>query len=119
MTNAEKFKAAEVRAKEFGKWCEKNKIFDSHGNTACAWRCVFCTFAWLDREAEDDEPLPCPFCGNNSVLIVNDKSSPMPWSVKCSCGYSSERTPDKELTIAAHNRVARAVMEAGKKEETP
>lgn len=116
MTNAEKYKTAEERVEAFGKFCAATKLKKQCED---ALSCTECQFAWLDMEAEEEKPLPCPSCGNKSVFIVHDKSSPMPWSVKCSCGYSSERTPDKELTIATHNRVARAVMDAGKKEVTP
>ncbi len=66
---------------------------------------------WLDLEAEKDEILPCPFCGDECacgdgyVECLNDN-----------CLYSSgNRKMGDVVAIAAHNRVALAVMEAEKK----
>ena len=111
MTNAEKFKTADERAKAFGKWCERTKIHDSYGDAACAVKCGFCHFAWLDLEAYE-EILPCPFCGRKCTTSSERKV------VVCSnCSYTSIQGWEMKDTIAAHNRVARAVIAAGKKEE--
>lgn len=123
MKNSEKFKTAEERAKAFTKWCaEKQKTaigkvakhecsdcpLDEH--TPC------CFFFWLDLEAEEEKPLPCPFCGSNTVVKSNVTVRHVDnHLVECTnCQYRSEEKFDRDCAIAAHNRVARAVMEAGK-----
>lgn len=121
MTNAEKYRTAEARSKAFTKWCaEKQKTaigkvakhecsdcpLDEH--TPC------CFFYWLDLEAEDEKPLPCPFCGSPCVVVYN--------AVECAnkdgCAYRCwQKGFGADGNVAAHNRFARTAMEAWKKEE--
>lgn len=108
MTNAEKFTTAEERAIAFDVYCRKictNE--DGYCNHA------ECAFSWLDREAEEDKPLPCPFCGCQCTPTVDDVEE---WRVYCKMPrcYRSSAFASKDAAIAAHNRVASAV--AGKKE---
>ena len=121
MTNAEKYRTAEARSKAFTKWCsEKQKTaigkvakhecsdcpLDEH--TPC------CFFYWLDFEAEEEKPLPCPFCGCKSLVGTDHRGF---FLCECSeCDYHSQCYTHPYEAIAAHNRVARAVMEAEKKE---
>lgn len=120
MTNGEKFKTAEERAKEFEAFCS------GHICEVCPLRAIKpdCgasrgQFAWLELEADGAEPLPCPFCGYRCFAV--ESISKKKWLVFCeqneSCGYSSGAYATKGYAIAAHNRVARAVMADGKKEE--
>lgn len=70
MTNAEKFMTATERAKAYREYCEKvnNPV------------CVLLPFHWLEQEAEEEKPLPCPFCGGESkVYTVNGM-----YYIKCS-----------------------------------
>ena len=117
MTNAEKFKTAEQRAKAFEKWC-KNSTSQSRG-PACKVdmpNCFTCQFAWLDLEAEEEKILPCPFCGGMD-LVIQDVGG---FELECQgCGFHTPSYMDKEKLISEYLLVARAVMEAGKKEVTP
>ena len=126
MTNAEKFKTAEERARAFGKWHEE--YCGMRGVCAKDDVCAHTVFHWLDLEAEE-EIEDCPYCGRRCVAVDGSKIRPdrhgvRPYSyVKCeSCGYESIATNDYDKSgikdiIDAHNRVARAVMEVGKKKE--
>lgn len=66
MRNCEKFKTAEERGRAFRKFCH-------HGCVGCVLSRVSsklsdCPMFWLDLKAEEDEPLPCPFCGGEVVI---------------------------------------------------
>jgi len=114
MTNGEKYKTVKERTEAFDAFC------DSHSS-----KCEGCplekacdddsyAFAWLELEAEDEKPLPCPFCGGGVVI----QSGRLECTRPC-CGYgirvgSNYRNADE--AIAAHNRVARAVADAKEKE---
>lgn len=113
MTNAEKYKTAEERARAFESTCFKTRQMKQCED---ALSCTECKFAWLDQETDAEKPLPCPFCGDEvetAETLVGKKG------FSCSCGYTSKAEFGWDAAIAAHNRVARAVMEAGKKEVTP
>ncbi|MCQ2300583.1 MAG: hypothetical protein MJZ81_10725 [Bacteroidales bacterium] len=70
---------------------------------------------WREMEAEEEKILPCPFCGGNvqraESLIGKKRFS-------CSCGYTSKAEFVWDKAIAAHNRVAKVVMEAKKEGES-
>lgn len=102
MTNEEKYKTVEERAKAFDIFCRHQgkcascPVFGGIGN---------CHFRWLALEAEDEQPENCPFCGGKCEVIgaVNHR-------VKCTeCNYESIMDSDKDAVVAAHNRVCRAV----------
>lgn len=103
MTNEEKFKTPEERAKAFEKFCENLLCIDCplgelHSPNVCR-------YAWLALEFEDEKPMDCPFCGSKCEVIgaVNHR-------VKCTeCNYESIMNSDREKVIAAHNRICRAV----------
>lgn len=107
MTNAEKYKTAEERIEAFSKFrtrCEFCKF-----KKECSWEETECAIRWLDLEAEADKPLPCPFCGEECTATVMQNE----WRVSCivSGCYRSSFFGTESEAIAAHNRVAKAVME--------
>ena len=108
MLNSEKYKTAEERAKAFQVYCAVPKL-KKHLS------CIECQFAWLDLEAEEEKPLPCPICGCAvDIRKIGDYHTRS--QVQCTCGYRCAWCDSGDEAIAQHNRVARAVMEAGKKE---
>lgn len=124
MLNSEKFKTAEERAEVFEKFCHGKNCDDcilrlSH----CKYSVDACLAFWLDLEAEDEKPLPCPFCGSECELHEiwdKEECKSVGYNVRCTmCEYKSPWACkyDGSDAISAHNRVARAVMDAGKKEE--
>lgn len=103
MTNEEKYNTPEERYNAFSNYCRNHKcgccpmmnMGTSHE----------CAFYWLALEAEEEKPMPCPFCGAKCEVIgaINHRA-------KCTeCNYESIMDSDKEKVIAAHNRVCRAV----------
>lgn len=117
MTNAEKYKTTEERFKALNKWCDSGV---KQGSSKCLSNgCIKCTLKWLELEAEEEEPLPCPFCGFRCFAAKSICGKT--WRVFCeqniSCAYSSGAYATKDDAIAAHNRVARAVVAAEKKED--
>lgn len=64
-----------------------------------------------------EKPLPCPFCGGDTFTVEYDFFGY--WGVKCSadgCWYHSHLCKSESEAIAAHNRVAKAVMGAKESE---
>ena len=103
MTNEQKFTNAE----------ERNAAYRAYITDFT--RPIIGQFEWLALEAEEEKPEPCFFCGNKHLAITKDGNNL--WSVSCTaCLYESRHHADRDTAIAAHNRIARAVMAA--KEET-
>ena len=103
MTNEQKFTNAE----------ERNAAYRAYITDFT--KPIIGQFEWLALEAEEEKPEPCPFCGNKYLAITKDGNNL--WSASCTaCLYESRHHADRDTAIAAHNRVARAVMAA--KEET-
>lgn len=101
MRNCEKFKTAEERIAEFNKICGPCEKADCN-------RCyaLDCFNAWLDDEANEEKPLPCPVCGSPCVVVYN--------AVECTnkdgCAYRCWQLGfGADRNVAAHNRLARAV----------
>lgn len=115
MTNFEKYKTAEERVKAFEDWWN---IRGGCGNCVLLNK-ANCALYWLDLEAEEEKPLPCPYCGSNTVITSHDTVCHVnKYCIECTeCSYRSEKKFQKEGAIAAHNRVAKAVMEAKKEIE--
>lgn len=68
-----------------------------------------CFSHWLDLEAEEEKPLPCPFCGSECGVLERGMVYCM--NVNNACGYKVWReglSPDD--MVKEHNRVAKAVM---------
>lgn len=115
MTNAEKYKTAEERARAWKEFCHKRHCLPcpaykmANGN-------LICNFAWLDLEAEEDTLMPCPFCGSKDVSIRESINNF--WFVECNvCTAKSAQNVTKENAIATYNRVAKAVADAKKEVE--
>lgn len=105
MTNEERYKTTEERVKAFEEFCENRecigcplgKLSKPNG----------CRFAWLALEAE--EQMPCPFCGARCDLVSRGEDV----RVSCSeCDYQFGNSLNRGATIAAHNRVCKAVKNA-------
>ena len=121
MTNSERYKTAEERVRAFGKWHEK--YCGMRGVCAKDDVCAHTVFHWLDMEAEEEKIENCPYCGGSCLVsngAVGTYSVFGKYRVFCeknlSCMYSSGAYTTEHEAIDAHNRVARAVMDAGKKE---
>lgn len=114
MKNFERYKTAEERFRAFDRRdceCSACKL-----SKKCGGFIGECAFRWLELEAEDKELLPCPFCGNQGVYL--HKSVNNFWYAECnSCCAKSAQNVSKASAIAAHNRVAKAVMESKKEVE--
>ena len=122
MTNEQKYKTPEERDNAFNEWCfsrdcktcelKSHNSFDGGDG---------CRFYWLDLEAEEEKTEPCPFCGGETHINLGHlKAGVMHYWVDCispECMYRSAHYTDKDTAIAAHNRVARAVMAAKESEE--
>lgn len=103
MKNCEKYKTPEERVEAY----VSSTVLQSGS------RNLLNDFAnWLDSEAYEEQPLPCPYCGGN--MLKSDPSRDGKIRLYCqniSCGYRAALgLPDE--AIAKHNRVAHAVMEA-------
>ena len=116
MLNQDKYKTADERNDAFNEWCFsrdcktcKLKVHNGFdGGDGCR-------FYWLALEAEEEKTEPCFFCGNKYLAITNGGNNG--WSVSCTaCLYESRHHTYRDTAIAAHNRVARAVMAAKESE---
>lgn len=112
--NFEKYNTAEERIEAFNQFCIRHQCADCplchfHETAGCH---SFCAVAWLDLEAKEEEKaLPCPFCGGEMMPFSDEYG----FGFICSttkCGATSCRYDTREEAVAAHNRVARAVMDA-------
>ena len=106
MKNGEKYKTAKECSNAFNGYCLRqdcNRCWDI--SPRAGWSCLL---KWLDLEAEEEKLLPCPICG--SPCHVHDNA------VECNSGECAYVCWQKGLragqNVAAHNRVARVVMEA-------
>lgn len=119
MTNAEKYKTAEERGSAFREFCH-------HGCAGCglsrvSFKLSDCPMLWLELKAEEDEPLPCPFCGGEVVVgyttNIHKEDFRQVWCKDIErCGYYCEKRKYADEAIAAHNRVAKAVIAAKESE---
>lgn len=115
MTNGEKFKTAEERNEAFRSFCTLSKracnacLLSEHSSNR-----IECAYTWLDLEAKEEKPMPCPFCGGE---CVNDDTGGYVSRLICKeCGYRTSTYKTDKYAIAAHNRVCKAVA-AYKKSE--
>lgn len=121
MKNSQKFKTPEERAKAFEKFCHKNSgLTDCH---KCPLESLMpdcgdsrAQFAWLDLEAEEEELLPCPFCGGKTLMnyghLIESVEHHWVYCVNLECMYRSANHTNKQEAIDAHNEVSKAVMSA-------
>ena len=113
MTNAERFKTAEERAKAFNKFCIGKKCCSCELSTNVHVTISDCAFRWLDLDAEDEKPLPCPFCGGTDI-VMQDVGG---FELACQgCGFHTPAYMEKEKLISEYQRVARAVIVANESE---
>lgn len=80
MTNADKFKTAEERAREYQKYCSSSGM----GCNKCPLKkvpSIRCPFEWLNLEYEEGLK-PCPFCGGEAT-VSQDVNYDW-WYVECS-----------------------------------
>lgn len=127
MKNFEKYKTAEDRVYAFRKFCNpmvrncQNACKMSNADKFGGVDPMKCFSNWLELEAEEEKPLPCPFCHKEVVVGSNENIHRESYrQVWCSdverCGYECAMKKTKAEAIAAHNRVARAVMAAKESE---
>ena len=109
MKNEEKFKTAEERKIAHTAYCDR-KGYDCDTDVSC----IECAFNWLALEAVEESPEPCFYCGGKVHL---DDNGPMLFYIKCNCGYRSRDFTRRDIAIAAHNRMARAVRAERESEE--
>ena len=112
MKNFEKYKTALERSKALHAFCGKNTC-DKCALGNLNRNVIDCQFAWLDLEAEKDEPMDCPYCGGN---IIGTSRTSRGVSLLCSCGYASCKYDTLQEAIEAHNRICRAVAAYNKSE---
>lgn len=115
MLNSEKFKTADERARAFRSYCDGGAAQGAY-KKCLDRRCIECALKWLDLEADKERPLPCPFCGGTDVVIQDVGG----FELACQgCGFHTPSYMVLEKLTSEYQRVARAVMDAGKKEVTP
>ena len=102
MTNEQKFTNAE----------ERNAAYRAYITDFT--KPIIGQFEWLALEAEEEKPEPCFFCGGECRTVVNQYEDHVVGCDNC-CYCSREFNSDSEA-IAAHNRVARALMAAKESE---
>lgn len=103
MTNEQKFKTPEERNKAFHRYCKS--VNDCSACPLGRMPMLRCTFAWLALEAEEDKPLPCPFCGSEAQVVI---IAPTGVYVRCKeCGAFVATFNTKADAIAAWNRRAK------------
>ena len=120
MTNEQKYKTPEERNHAFNEWCLNRDCESCKLRSHNSFGGVGCRFYWLALEAEEEKPEPCPFCyGETHINLGHLKDGVVHYWVDCispECMYRSAHYTDKDAAIAAHNRVARAVMAAKESE---
>lgn len=99
MTNAEKYKTPEERSKAFDAYCAATKC----GECLCQASPAACEYTWLDLEAREAVPRPCPFCGAGAEARLGTYG----WEVECEvCGAKSSPSELKTGAIVAWNKRA-------------
>ena len=110
MTNAEKYKTAEERARAFDKFCIEHICNKCQLEVAC--RHTRGQFTWLDLEAEEEKIEDCPYCGCECCAEDDDGKHRVFCRADLSCRYSSGTYTTEHEAIAAHNLFARAAVNA-------
>ena len=105
MTYGEKYKTLKERGDAFIEFCNSH-----HSCSDCAISNIKkpkdpCAFIWLALEADEDKPLPCPFCGGEAKLVVNHPIKTKGAYVQCTrCWAYVTGFNTKYDAIAAWNR---------------
>lgn len=113
MKNFEKYKTTKQRLDAFGKFCNPvvwncTKVCKlSEANKLGGVDTMKCFSNWLDLEAEEEKPMPCPFCGSECFVNTNSEGH----EVRCEKRYCyiGKTFESKSDAIAAHNNVCKAV----------
>lgn len=109
MKNSEKYKTVEERAFAFKRFCDD--MYKKHISGPCPSCPAFgsqCAFRWLDLGAEEEKPLPCPFCGGDAECEFVPLLENGYYRVRCKICRSSTRSCRTEYdAIAAWNRRAK------------
>ena len=120
MLNQDKYKTADERNNAFNEWCFNRDCESCNLKAHNIDGGAVCRFYWLALEAEEEKPEPCPFCGGETHINLGHlKAGVVHYWVDCispECMYRSAHYTDKDTAIAAHDRVARAVMAAKESE---
>lgn len=96
MTNAERYKTADERLNAHHEMCIHKDGCNCIGKSRCL-------LEWLEKEAEEEKPLPCPFCGAEAILYATG----MPY-VRCdNCKAQTTAYQTPEEAVAAWNRRTR------------
>lgn len=105
MTNEQKYKTPEERTKALNEFCLGYTDCKRDGRDCpCLSLSGNCAYNWLTLEAEEEKPLPCPFCDYPSPYLHNDGER---WLVDCgACGAQIFRAT-RESAVAAWNRRAK------------
>lgn len=105
MTNEEKYNTPNERNGAFRDFCDSH-----HSCSDCAIYNMKgprdpCAFIWLTFEAEEEKPLPCPFCGGEAEVLEGYSVMPKGTFVQCkNCWAFVAGFKTKTDAIAAWNR---------------
>jgi len=103
MTNAEKYKTAKERTDAFVNFCNSRIVCRNceleHDRDKDG-----CRFAWLEREADASNPLPCPCCGGAATVVyLTDGKGEA--SVQCKfCGLNTLNYATAEEAVSFWNK---------------
>lgn len=101
MTNQERYETPQERNSAFTKFCTEQDCKECE----CYEKGVNCSFAWLALEAEEEKPLPCPFCGSEAEVREGYSVMPKGVFVQCKhCWAFVAGFKTKSDAIAAWNR---------------
>lgn len=99
MTNGEKFKTADERYDEFGKFCKKRDCEHCPCKAKIHGSVPKCLLEWLDLEYKE-ELKPCPFCGGEAMERKSNKL----YYVFCkNCSVKTVDSITKDAAIEAWN----------------
>lgn len=109
MKNFEKFKTVDDRANGYEDFCSNHECeYCPLNNTKPDCGQSRGQFAWLDLEADQEQPLPCPCCGNIKMEKNGYISPDQRFDISCpSCGYRSPWEMNLDAAIARHNKLCR------------
>ena len=107
-TNAEKYKDKDSRFEAFMNFCNKYDNccecpIDPPENSPRSC----CSFYWLEIEAKEEKPLPCPFCGSEADVRLSYNSfgyTVQCQNPNCTVNVFTGVQNSKEEAITAWNR---------------
>ena len=62
VTNIEKYKTIKERGEQFDNFCSNSNNCKGCPLDKKCRNLIECVIAWLELEAKEEKPLPCPFC---------------------------------------------------------